>query len=53
MDDTVIFNTKEDWTAFSGELDGLTWKNCTCDITSESEIASVDEHPQAASLTKF
>ena len=53
MDDTVIFRTKDDWTAYSSELNDLTWKNCTCTITSEGEFASVDDHPQAAQLTKF
>ena len=53
MDDTIVFNTKADWDTYQAELNNLSWKNCVCDVTNEGEVASVDDHPQAASLTKF
>lgn len=53
MDDTMIFNTKQDWDDYQVELNNLVWKNCTITIADEREIASVDDHSAAASLTKY
>ena len=53
MDDTMIFNSQADWNAYKAELDKLNWTNCTIEITDETEVESVDDHPSASHLTKY